>query len=121
MLELVKLRASICNGCAFYIGMHSKDARARGEREQRLHAYALVAWREAPFFSQRERAALAWTDAVTRIGDGVSEALYGEVRHHFGEKDLVDLTLAVVAINAWNRLAIAFRTPAGSYRPDLTR
>jgi AhpD family alkylhydroperoxidase len=117
LLELVKLRASILNGCAFCIDMHSKEARARGEMEQRL--YALAAWREAPFFSERESAALAWTDAITRIDEGVSDALYENVRRYFEEKELVDLTLAVVAINAWNRLAIAFRTPAGSYRPDL--
>jgi AhpD family alkylhydroperoxidase len=119
LLELVKVRTSILNGCAFCIDMHSKDARARGEREQRL--YPLAGWQEAPFFSERERGALAWTDAVTRIGQGVPDALYDDVRRYFEEKELVDLTLAVAAINAWNRLAIAFRTPVGSYRPDLAR
>lgn len=119
LLELVKVRASILNGCAFCIDIHNKDAGARGEREQRL--YALAAWQEAPFFSERERAALAWTDAVTHIGQWVPDPLYEDIRHYFEEKELMDLTLAVVAINTWNRLAIAFRTPAGSYRPDLTR
>jgi AhpD family alkylhydroperoxidase len=116
LLEIVKTRASQINGCAFCLDMHTKDARAQGESEQRLHA--LAAWRDAPFYSDRERAALAWTEAVTRIAEnGVPEAAYAEARRHFGEKELVDLTLAIVAINGWNRLAIAFRTPAGSYQP----
>jgi AhpD family alkylhydroperoxidase len=116
LLELVKTRASQLNGCAFCLDMHTKDARAHGESEQRL--YALAAWREAPFYSDRERAALAWSEAVTRIAeDGASDEVYAEARRHFGEKELVDLTLAIVAINGWNRLAVAFRTPAGSYRP----
>ncbi len=113
--ELVKLRASQINGCAYCIDMHSKDARARGESEQRL--YLLDAWREAPFYTERERAALAWTEAVTLITDGhVSDDVYDEVRRQFTEAELVDLTLAVVAINGWNRLAISFRAVPGSYR-----
>jgi alkylhydroperoxidase family enzyme len=96
--------------------MHTKDARAAGETEQRL--YLLSAWREAPFYSERERAALAWTEAVTRVSDGpIEDDLYAEVRHYFNEKELADLTLAVIAINGWNRLAISFRRTVGSYRP----
>lgn len=114
LLELVKMRASQINGCAYCLDMHSKDARAKGETEQRLHV--LAAWREAPFYSARERAALAWTEAITRIStDGVPDALYAEAREHFGEKELVDLTLAIVAINGWNRMAIAFRSEVGGY------
>lgn len=117
LLELVKLRASQLNGCAFCIDMHTKDARTRGESEQRL--YGVSAWRETPFYSERERAALAWTEAVTKISDNqVPDAIYNQVKTHFTEKELVDLTLAVIAINAWNRLAISFRTPPGSYQPD---
>jgi AhpD family alkylhydroperoxidase len=115
LMELVKTRASQINGCAFCIDMHTKDARAAGETEQRL--YALNAWRETPFFTERERAALAWTEAVTRIGGGVSDDLYAEVRQHFSEKELVDLTWAVAAINAWNRVAISFRSVPGKYQP----
>jgi AhpD family alkylhydroperoxidase len=113
--ELVKIRASQINGCAFCIDMHTKDARAAGETEQRI--YALNAWRETPFFHERERAALAWVEAVTRIGQGVPDDLFAEVREHFTEKELVDLTWAVAAINAWNRLAISFRSVPGSYQP----
>ncbi len=117
MLELVKVRASQINGCAYCIDMHTKDARTHGESEQRL--YALSEWRETPFFSERERAALAWTEAVTQISEGhVPDEIYDEVRKHFTEKELVDLTFAVVVINDWNRLAISFRTPPGSYEPD---
>jgi AhpD family alkylhydroperoxidase len=115
LLELVKIRASQINGCAFCIDMHTKDARAAGEPEQRI--YALNAWRETPFFSDRERAALAWTEAVTSIGGGVPDDLYAEVRQQFTEKELVDLTWAVAAINAWNRIAISFRSVPGSYQP----
>ena len=116
LLELVRLRASQLNGCAYCIDMHTKDARAAGETEQRLHG--VVAWRETPYYTERERAALAWTEAVTGIGDrGVSEALFREVREHFSEEELVDLTLALVAINGWNRLAISFGAPVGSYEP----
>jgi AhpD family alkylhydroperoxidase len=116
LLELVKLRASQINGCAYCIDMHWKDARARGESEQRL--YGLMAWRESPYYSERERAALAWTEAVTLIADShVPDDLYEEVRQHFNETELVNLTFALVAINGWNRLAISFRTEPGTYQP----
>ncbi|NCT66585.1 MAG: carboxymuconolactone decarboxylase family protein [Rhodanobacteraceae bacterium] len=114
LIELVNMRASQINGCAYCLDMHSKDARERGETEQRL--YLLNAWREAPFYSERERAAPAWTEAVTRIAEGgVPDALYAEVRRHFDEKAIVDLTLAVIAINGWNRMAIAFCSEVGGY------
>ncbi|MFI4969621.1 MAG: carboxymuconolactone decarboxylase family protein [Lysobacterales bacterium] len=114
LLDLVKMRASQINGCAFCLDMHSKDARAAGETEQRL--YLLPAWREAPFYSERERAALAWTEAVTQVSSNeLPDALYAEVRRHFDEKAIVDLTLAIIAINGWNRMAIAFRSEVGSY------
>jgi AhpD family alkylhydroperoxidase len=117
LIELIKIRASQINGCAYCIDMHAKDARTYGESEQRL--YAVSAWHEAPFFSERERAALAWVEAVTLVGKSrVPDEVYEEVRKHFSEKELVDLTLAIVAINSWNRLAVSFRTPAGSYQPD---
>ncbi len=116
LLDLVRTRASQINGCAYCIDMHTKDARARGESEQRL--YALNAWRETPFYTERERAALAWTEAVTLIASGhVPDALYEEVRQHLSEEELVNLTLAVVAINGWNRFAISFRTLPGTYQP----
>jgi AhpD family alkylhydroperoxidase len=116
LLELVKLRASQINGCAFCIDMHTKDARALGESEQRL--YAVSVWEETPFYTEREKAALAWTEALTRISqDHVSDALYGRLREHFNEKESVDLTLAIVAINGWNRLAKGFRTVPGTYQP----
>jgi AhpD family alkylhydroperoxidase len=115
LLDLVKIRASQINGCAFCIDMHTKDARARGETEQRI--YALNAWRETPFFSDRERAALAWVEALTRIAGGVPDDLYDEARKEFAEKELVDLTWAAAAINAWNRVAISMRAVPGSYRP----
>lgn len=116
LLELVKTRASQINGCAFCLDMHTKDARAAGETEQRL--YLLPAWRETDFYTARERAALAWTEAVTRLGEhGVPDEVYAEARRHFGEREIVDLTLAIVAINGWNRLSIAFRTTAGTYQP----
>jgi len=116
LLELIKIRASQINGCAFCLDMHTKDARARGETEQRL--YALSAWCETPFFTERERAALEWTEAVTRVADThAPDKVYESVRKHFTEKELVDITLAVVAINGWNRLAIAFRTMPGTYQP----
>lgn len=116
LLELVKTRASQLNGCAFCLDMHTKDARAAGETEQRL--YALSAWREAPFYTDRERAALAWTEAITFVTDGhVPDDVYELARTQFDEQELVDLTLAIVAINGWNRLAIAFRTEAGTYEP----
>ena len=116
LLKLVEIRASQINGCAYCIDMHTKDARARGETEQRL--YALPAWRATPFYTDRERAALAWTEAVTLIGQGpVPDTLYEEARRHFSERELVDLTLALVAINGWNRLSIAVRTVPGTYQP----
>lgn len=114
LIELVKMRASQINGCAYCLDMHSKDARALGETEQRLHL--LCAWREAPCYSPRERAALAWTEAITQIAQqGVSDALYAQLREHFDDKALVDLTLAVIAINGWNRMAIAFHSQVGGY------
>jgi AhpD family alkylhydroperoxidase len=119
LLELIKIRASQINGCAFCIDMHTKDARAAGETEQRI--YALNAWRETPFFSERERAALAWAEAVTHIGNGVSDDLFAEARQQFSEKELVDLTWALAAINAWNRVAISFRSVPGSYQPKQPR
>jgi len=117
LLELVKMRASQLNGCAYCLDMHSKDARAAGESEQRL--YLLDAWRESPFYSERERAALAWTEALTRISKtkDVPDALYDEVRKQFSDKELVDLSLAIIAINGWNRLAIPFRSEPGHYKP----
>ena len=116
LLELVKTRASQINGCAYCLDMHTKDARAAGETEQRL--YVLPAWREAPFYTPRERAALAWTEALTRLGEhGVSDELFAQTREQFSEQELVDLSLAVIAINGWNRLSIAFRTEAGTYQP----
>ncbi len=117
LLELVKLRASLINGCAYCIDMHTKDARARGETEQRL--YAVSVWRETPFYSDRERAALAWTEALTLISQtSAPDEVYEHARQHFTEKELVDLTLAIVAINGWNRFAIGFRTVPGSYQPS---
>lgn len=116
LLELVRLRASQINGCAYCIDMHTKDARTGGESEQRL--YALGAWRETPFYTDRERAALAWTEAVTQVAEGhVPDEVYELARQHFSEKELVDLTLGVIAINGWNRLAISFRTVPGTYIP----
>ncbi len=115
LLELVKTRASQINGCAYCIDMHTKDARASGETEQRL--YALSAWEETPFFSARERAALAWTEAVTLVSDShVPDAIFEAASRQFTEAELVDLTLAIVAINGWNRLAIAFRAVPGTYQ-----
>ncbi len=116
LLNLVRLRASQINGCAYCLDMHWKDLRAIGEKEQRL--CSLDAWRECPYYSDRERAALAWTEAVTLITNGhVPEAIYEEVRSHFSEKELSDLTLAVATINAWNRLSIAARLVPGNYQP----
>jgi AhpD family alkylhydroperoxidase len=120
LLLLVKMRASQINGCAFCLDMHSKDARAEGETEQRL--YLLDAWREVDLYSDRERAALEWTEAVTRVFDGhVPDHVFEAARAHFSEQELVDLTLAVVAINGWNRLAIAFRAEAGKYQPGMLK
>ena len=115
LLELVKIRASQINHCAYCIDMHTKDARALGETEQRI--YAISAWREAPFFTARERAALEWTEAVTRVADTqVPDDAYEIVRREFSEAEIVSLTFALVAINGWNRLAVAFRLPAGAYQ-----
>ncbi|HET7569106.1 MAG TPA: carboxymuconolactone decarboxylase family protein [Gammaproteobacteria bacterium] len=115
LLELVKFRASQINGCAYCLDMHSKDARAAGETEQRL--YALSAWEETPFFTDRERAALAWTETLTNISEThAPDEAFEAARQHFTDKELVDLTLAIVAINGWNRFAIGFRSVPGSYR-----
>ena len=116
LLDLVKLRASQINGCAYCVDMHWKDARAAGETEQRL--YGVSVWRESPYYTERERAALAWAEALTRIAeDEISDELYEETRKHFDEKALVDLSLAIVEINGWNRLAKTFRTVPGNYQP----
>jgi AhpD family alkylhydroperoxidase len=116
LMELVKTRASQINGCAYCLDMHTKDARAAGETEQRL--YALPAWRETSFYTARERAALAWTEAVTLIDpEEVDDEVYDTVRAQFSEKEIVDLTLVIITINGWNRLAIPFRSQAGSYKP----
>jgi AhpD family alkylhydroperoxidase len=116
LLDLIKLRASQINGCAYCIDMHWKDLRALGESEQRL--YGLNAWRESPYYNDRERAALAWTEAVTLImQDHAQDEVYESVRLQFSEKEVADLTLSIATINAWNRIAIASRTPAGHYRP----
>ena len=120
LIELVKLRASQMNGCAHCIDMHTKELRAAGETEQRLHL--LSAWRECPFYSERERAALAWTEALTAVTEGhVPDDLYETVRRQFRDEELVNLTMAVVAINGANRLNIAFRTVPGSYRAAARR
>ena len=116
LLDLIRLRASQINGCAYCMDMHSKDLRAAGESEQRL--YELEAWRETPFYSDRERAALAWAEAVTKLNDGdVSDEVFEQARSQFSEKELIDLTMAIIAINGWNRLNVAFRTEPGSYTP----
>ena len=116
LVHLIEYRVSQINGCAYCLDMHSKDLRAGGEAEQRI--YTVAAWRETPFFTPRERAALAWAEAVTVLDHNqVSDEVYEMARKEFSEEELVDLTLAVVTINGWNRLNIAFRTPAGSYQP----
>ena len=113
LLELMKMRASQINGCAYCIDMHSKDARAAGETEQRL--YELDAWRETPFYSDRERAALAWTESLTLVSQThVPDDVFAEVKKHFSEAEIVALTLAVVAINGWNRIAISIRAVPGT-------
>ena len=118
LLHLVRLRASQMNGCAYCIDMHWKDLRAIGEHESRL--YSLDAWRECPFYTARERAALEWAEAVTRVGDDqVPDRVYEAVRPHFSEKELSDLTLTVATINAWNRLSIAARLEPGTYQPAV--
>ncbi|HUK88469.1 MAG TPA: carboxymuconolactone decarboxylase family protein [Terriglobales bacterium] len=116
LLDLVRLRASQINGCAFCIDMHWKDLRAAGEGESRL--YSLDAWRESPGYSEREQAALAWTEAVTLVAASrVPDEVYEQARRQFTDKELVDLTLAVTSINAWNRMNISFRQEAGAYQP----
>lgn len=115
LMELVKIRVSQLNQCAFCIDMHTKDARALGETEQRI--YALSAWRETPFFTDRERAALAWTEANTLLPNGVEQRLFDEARKHFSEPQLVNLTLAIATINAWNRFGVSFAPVPGSYQP----
>jgi AhpD family alkylhydroperoxidase len=118
LTELVLTRASQINGCAFCLDMHSKDARAAGETEQRLHL--LPAWRETTLYSPRERTALAWCEALTRLGhDAVPDALYAQAREQFDEKELVDLTLLVTLINSWNRINVAAATPGGHYQPGM--
>jgi len=117
LLHLVKLRASQINGCAYCLDMHWKDLRAIGEGEQRL--YSLDAWKECPYYSERERAALAWTEALTFVADGqVSDGVYAEAKSQFTNKELSDLTLAIATINAWNRLSIAGRLTPGTYQPQ---
>ena len=116
LFHLVQIRASQINGCAYCIDMHTKDARVAGETEQRI--YALNAWRETPFFSDRERAALEWTEAVTRVGDThVPDEIYQRAAAQFNESELVALTFGVIVINSWNRLAVSFRAPVGTYQP----
>lgn len=116
LLHLIEYRVSQINGCAYCLDMHSKDLRHAGETEQRI--YTIAAWRETPFFSARERAALAWAESVTLLENGhVPNDVYEEVRKEFSEEELIDLTLAVATINSWNRLNIAFRTTPGTYQP----
>ncbi len=120
LLELLKLRASLINGCAYCVDMHTKVARSRGETEQRL--YGAAVWRETPYYTERERAALAWTDAVTLVSEShVPDEVYEQARRHFSEKELVNLTMAIVAINGWNRLAIAFRAVPGTFQVEGTK
>ena len=116
LLYLVQLRASQINGCAYCLDMHWKDLRAAGENEQRL--YSLPAWRETPYYTDRERAALAWAEVVTLVADGrVPQRDYEDVRPYFSETELSDLTLGIAAVNAWNRLSIATRLTPGTYQP----
>jgi len=121
LIDLVNYRVSQLNGCAFCLDMHSKDLRARGETEQRM--YMISAWREVPhLYNDRERAALAWAEAVTRLEDGqVPDELYEIARQEFSQAELVQLTLAIVVINGWNRFNVAFRTPAGNYKSAIAR
>lgn len=116
LIELVKMRASQFNSCAYCIDMHSKDARKAGETEQRL--YALSAWHETPFFTERERAALEWTEALTKLSSThITDELYDSVKQHFTDEEMVVLTMAIVAINGWNRLGVGFRSVVGDYQP----
>lgn len=118
LLNLVYFRVSQINGCAFCLDMHSKDLRAEGETEQRLHV--LDAWREAPFYTARERAALAWAEALTEIKNKqVPDEIYNQAREQFTEEELIDLTMSVIAINSYNRLNLAFRPPVGGYAPGM--
>lgn len=118
LVELVNMRVSQINGCAYCLDMHSKDLRAAGETEQRL--YLLSAWRESPFYTDKERAALAWAEAVTLVAESqVPDEVYEQAREQFSEEELIDLTLAVAAINSWNRMNVAFRTVAGGYQPGM--
>ena len=120
LLGLLEFRVSQINGCAYCLDMHSKDLRAAGETEQRL--YLLEAWRESPFYTDRERAALAWAEAVTLVTEGhVPDEVFAQAREQFSEEELANLTLAVVAVNGWNRLNIAFRTMPGNYQPATVR
>jgi AhpD family alkylhydroperoxidase len=115
LIDLIDFRVSQMNGCAYCLDMHSKDLRAEGESEQRL--YVLNAWREAPFYSNRERAALAWAEALTDLNGAVPDEIYNEARKYFSETELVDITMAVVAINCWNRINLAFGAAVGTYTP----
>ena len=116
LLQLIKMRTSQINGCAYFLDMHSKDARAEGETGQRL--YALSAWKETPFFTDRERVALALTEAITLVSEGhVPDAVYEKAKDSFSQEELVNLTLAIITINGWNRLAITFRMMPGEYQP----
>jgi len=120
LFALIEIRASQINGCAYCLDMHTKDARAAGETEQRI--YALNAWRETPFFTDRERAALEWTEAVTRVADAhVSDEVYERMSAQFSEEEVVALTIGVAVINAWNRLVTSFRVPVGTYQPKPVR
>src|SRR5580765_656454 len=120
LLDLIKLRVSQMNGCAYCIDMHWKDLRAAGETEQRL--YGLDAWEESPYYTDRERAVLAWTESVTNVREGhVPDAVYAEVRKFFNEKEVADLTLCVTSINSWNRMNIAARTVPGNYQPAKSK
>ncbi len=120
LIELVKIRASQINGCAYCVDMHTKDAREAGETEQRI--YGLSAWSETPFYTEKERAALAWTEALTKISEReITDDFFKEIKAHFSEQEMVILTTAIVAINGWNRLAIGFGSKAGSYKPELAK
>jgi AhpD family alkylhydroperoxidase len=120
LVELVKLRASYINGCAYCVDVHTKDARVAGESEQRL--FAIPVWHETPYFTPRERAALAWTESVTDIGhSGVPDDVYEQARAEFSETELLALTMAIIAINGWTRLAVSFRTEPGTYQPRGAR
>ena len=120
LVELVRLRASYINGCAYCVDVHTKDARAAGETEQRL--YAIPVWRETPFFTSRERAALAWTESVTEVArTGVPDDVYEQARAEFSESALHALTMVIIAINGWTRLAVSFRTEPGTHQPRVSR